>query len=432
MDLRKRRIRFLAALLCLAAAAVPGAPSWSASRGEDLRIRLVTIGTGGPLYTWWGHTGLIVEDLSRDLGRFYNYGLFSFEEDNFFLNFARGRLIFAVGASSPSREMALYRGVDRSIRIQTLNLLPEKRREMALFLEENVRPENRNYLYDHYRDNCATRVRDLIDRVIDGQLAARTAGLDEQTFREHTRRHTFRHPLMDWLLMFLMGPSIDRPISRWDSMFLPAELERYVDGLTYEDGRGEVRPLISERLEYYHARSRKAVPASPPRLWPWGLLAGLAAAAAALGLRARAESDRPAGGLLLGLYQAGIGLLLGLPGTALLLMSLFTDHTVTYGNINLLLANPLTLLALPLGLCAAAGRRGCRVWADRLWKLLACLGLAALPLRLLPWFVQDNRFALAAILPLLVALAWPLTAWKRRSGADRREAAAQRGQGGEG
>jgi hypothetical protein len=410
----RRRFRVFCLLCLLGPAAALSPASWSESRGEDLRIRLVTIGTSGPLYTWWGHTGLIVEDLRQGLGRFYNYGLFSFAEDNFFLNFARGRLIFAVGASSPTRELVLYRDLNRSIRMQTLNLRPEKLKEMAVFLENNVRPENRNYLYDHYSDNCATRVRDLIDRMIDGQLASSTAAADDQSFREHTRRHTGFHPLMDWLLMFLMGRSIDRPISHWDAMFLPAELERYVDGLTYEDEAGLLRPLVSERLIYYQARDEKAVPAKPSVLWPGGLLAGLLTAAFALALRLGAERKRAAGRLLFGLYQGCIGLVFGIPGTVLLLMSLFTDHTVTYGNANLLLANPLTLLALPLGICAAAGRRGCQPWLDRLWNLLACLGLPALLARLLPSFGQDNRFALAVILPVLLALTSPLTALVRR------------------
>jgi hypothetical protein len=396
-----------AILLWLSAAASPALPSWSESRAEDLRIRLVTIGTGGPLYTWWGHTGLIVEDPGRGLGRFYNYGLFSFAEDNFFLNFARGRLIFAVGASSPARELALYSGFNRTIHIQTLNLVPEKRRELALYLEWNVRPENRDYLYDHYRDNCATRVRDLIDETIDGQLSSQSAVPLGQSFREHTRRHTFRHPLMDWLLMFLMGSSIDQPVSPWEAMFLPAELERGVDRITYTDPRGVLRQLVSEREVYYQARERKEVPAEPPLLWPGGLLVGLAAGAAALGLRMRAAGGKPAARRLFGLYQSFFGLILGIPGTALFFMSLFTDHTVTYNNLNLLLANPLTLLALPLGIWAAAGSRCARVWSDRLWNLLACLGLAALLAALLPFFSQDNRFALAVILPLLVALSSP-------------------------
>lgn len=411
---RRRRVCFLAGMIWLGAALVQAAPSWATSRGEDLRIRLVTIGTGGPLYTWWGHTGVIVEDLRQGRARFYNYGLFSFEEDNFFLNFARGRLIFAVGESSPARDLLLYRRLNRAIRMQTLNLVPEKRHELAVFLEWNVRPENRNYLYEHYRDNCATRVRDLIDRVIDGQLAAQTANPDDQTFREHTHRHTCRHPLMDWLLMFLMGETIDREISRWDAMFLPAELERYVDKLTYVDPGGVLRQLVSERLVYFQAPDRKEPPAEPPPLWPWGLLAGLPAAAVAFGLRLRTERRRAAGGLLLGLYQSCIGLVLGIPGTSLLLMSVFTDHTVTYGNANLLLASPLTLLAVPLGICAAAGRRGCQVWADRLWNLLACLGLLAVPALLLPFFGQDNRIALITILPVLLMLTSPVAAQIRR------------------
>ena len=149
----------LAGLLLLLGAASLGwtqspAP-WAsgASRAQDLVVRLVTIEPSDPLYTWWGHSALIVEDGRLGVSRFYNYGLFSFEQERFVQNFAMGRLWFVVGASDTERELAYYRYLGRTIRIQTLNLLPGKRLEMARFLENNILPRNRTYLYDHYNDN---------------------------------------------------------------------------------------------------------------------------------------------------------------------------------------------------------------------------------------------------------------------------------------
>ena len=118
---------------------------------------------------------------------------------------------------------------------------------------------------------------------------------------------------------------------------------------------------------------------------------------------------------LLGVYSSLVGLILGLPGSVLLFMSTCTDHTVTYGNENLFLANPLALAAVPLGLLAAfgAGKRSRRL-LQLLWCALAALACVYLLLKLFPFFDQSNQAALATILPILFAFAAAAClSWKR-------------------
>jgi hypothetical protein len=352
-----------------------------------------------------------VEDRRLGESRFYNYGLFSFEQDRFVLDFAMGRLWFQVGASDTERELAYYRYLGRTIRIQTLNLLPKKRLEMALFLENNILPQNRTYLYDHYYDNCATRVRDLIDATVDGQLAEATAVPGRMTLREHTRRYTEHNFFMDWLLMFLMSEVIDHPITKWEEMFLPTEVERNVAALHYRDEDGHYRPLVSESVVYFDAPLQRPVPKQASPLWFRALVPGLILGLPALLLgvliwKAVQSRGKKTGWTLLGIYSAVIGLILGLPGGALFFMSIFTDHTVTYANENLFLANPLALAAVPLGLVAAFGRgkRGRRL-LQLFWFLLAAVACVYLLLKSFPFFDQSNGAALATILPVLFAFA---------------------------
>ena len=109
---------------------------------------------------------------------------------------------------------------------------------------------------------------------------------------------------------------------------------------------------------------------------------------------------------LLGIHSAVVGLILGLFGAALFFMSSFTDHTVTYANENLFLANPLSLAAVPLGLMAAkGGGKNSRRWLQLLWILLAAVSAVYLLLKIFPFFDQQNRAALAAILPALIGFA---------------------------
>ena len=430
MKLSKRAALLAGLLLMLVVANLGWAQTpapWAlgGSRAEDLAVRLVTIAPSDPIYTRWGHSALIVEDLRLGISRFYNYGLFSFDQERFILDFTMGRLWFQVGASDTERELAYYRYLGRSIRIQTLNLPPDKRLEMARFLENNILPQNRTYLYDHYYDNCATRVRDLIDATVDGQLAEAAAVPGRMTLREHTRRYIEGNFFMDWLLMFLMSDVIDHPITRWEEMFLPDEVERNVAALRYTDETGRERPLVSESVLYFDAPGQRPVADRASPLWFRALILGLILGLPAVlfgilirrGIRNRDKKSRVSetGWTLFGIYSAAAGLILGLPGSALFFMSTFTDHTVTYGNENLFLTNPLTLAALPLGMVAAFGRgKTGRRLLQLFWFLLAGLVCVYLLLKIFPFFDQQNGPAIATILPVLCAFAAAAgLSWKR-------------------
>ena len=419
----RRPVVWLAVLaLAFSTGRAPAAPApWAQgrSRPEDLIIKLVTIEPGDALYSWWGHSGLIVADERLGVSRFYNYGLFSFEQEDFLANFLMGRLWFQVGAFATEPELAAYRAENRTIRLQTLNLTPERRLEMGVFLERNILPQNRTYLYDHYRDNCATRVRDLIDRMVDGQLQRAASAPGRLTLRQHTRRYTAGHFLMDWLLMFLMSGSIDRPIRQWEEMFQPLELERNVGRLVYTDPQGRRRALVSEQTLHYQARGRRGVPERAPANWPAALAIGLVLAGSGLALAAwRRRAVRPAR-IVSGLYESLLGLLFGLPAAVLAFMSLFTDHTVTYGNRNLLAASPVLLAALPLGIALAAGARWASKGLAALWALVLALAALALVLQLFPPLRQDNLLAAAVLLPVQAAEA---LAWLRQLNRAGREA----------
>lgn len=381
----------------------PSAIEDKESRGNDLEIKLVTIDPGDDLTSWWGHTAIIVEDQRFETSLFYNYGLFSFEQENFIYNFAMGRLIFWVGVWNTSDALAHYLSLNREIRMQILNLSPAKKVEMAVFLANNVLPQNREYLYDHYRDNCSTRVRDLLDKLIDGQFYRKLQVPGRMTFRQHTRRHTDAYFIVDGLLMFLMNNSIDKGIRQWDDMFLPEELEYYVANLTYEDNNGQVQDLVKSSYTYYNAKDRLSLPVNAPAHWPRGLAIGFFSGVLLILLGFGYLREIKFSRQLFGIYQTSLGVFYGIPGLILFLMSMFTDHTVTYHNENLFLANPLTTLLIPLGIGLLLDKRFCRMWLPKLWYLITSINLILLVLKFLPVFDQYNWLSISLIVPLSVS-----------------------------
>ncbi len=384
------------------------------SQPQDLVISLATFSPGDEIPQWFGHTGVIVEDRRRNISRLYNYGMFSFDSQ-MLIRFAMGRLWFWVAPTDVGRTFNLYVSEDRDVRVLELNIPEEKRVEVAAFLSDNVRPENREYLYHHYYDNCSTRIRDIIDIAVDGQFAeALEHKPGRWTLREHTRRHSGHLAPMDWLLMYLMNNEIDPPSTVWEEMFLPEELERQVLDFDWVDEDGEVHPLVLREHLVYEAEEREPVPAAPPTHWPWYLLFGAIIGGVGLfiGWSARTRPGRGSR-IRYGLYHGFVGLLLGFPGLVLGAMSTFTEHTVTYWNQNLFWANPATLAVLVLAVMVMRGKQKSRRSLVLLWSALALIAVIGVVVNIVgifvPSFYQDTSLAMASMLPIVlgaVASAW--------------------------
>jgi hypothetical protein len=395
----------LGLLLVAAPARAAAAPPWGTgeSQGEDLAISLVTFGPGADVPSWWGHGSLVVEDRRLGKARLYNYGMFSFDE-KMLARFAMGRLEFWVADASVLGTYRVYKEYDRDVRIQELHLAPEQRVKVAKLLADNVLPQNRDYLYHHYNDNCSTRLRDAIDAAVGGQLRKADTAPARMTLREHTRRYTAPNPPMSVLLDFMMNDEIDQPITRWEEAFLPDELERQVAAQQVTQADGTTVPLVARSWNYFES-GRPRAPEQPPAFGPWVLALGLALGGSALGLAFWGRKGGKLPRVLLGLENALVGLVFGLPGTALLIMWFVTDHTVTFRNENLFLANPLTLLALPLGLQLMWGSAKAPARLRKLWGVLTGSGVLGVLLKVLPMFDQDNWRLIALILPVSAGFA---------------------------
>ncbi len=378
----------------------------SVHRGDYLTLKIAIFGPGDPLYVWWGHIGLIVEDSLSGKANFYDYGLFSFENENFYLNFAFGRLLYSCGVSPARLNLKRYSEQNRDIHLLTLNLSPEKKEKVWRYVENNVRPENRDYYYHHFDDNCATRIRDVIDFAVDGQFHKASDRPARFTLREHTRRHTWSNSFFDWFLMFVMGQNIDNPITVWDEMFLPSEIELQIENFRYIDETGEAVNLVENKEIYNKAEDRKPVLEIPRKQWPTELAAALLLAGFIFLLK---RSDKKAAGILMGLIHSFLGLFYGIAGSIVCFMSFFTNHDYSWNNLNVLFINPLFFVAIPLGIMVASGKMKERrinpdIILNWFWTIMATGALLAIVLNIFPRFYHSNQVTLALFLPPAVIL----------------------------
>jgi len=412
-NILKRTAVFIA-LSIIAAYALP-----AQIPGSDLTIKVAIMGPGDELYFWWGHIALVIDYAHTGQSRLYDYGLFSFDNDNFFLNFAFGRLWYSCGVSPSKSNIDYYINNNRDVVFYTLDIPPEKREQAWQYAERSILPENKNYLYHHFKRNCAHPVLDIIDLVTDDQFKKRFAAEPGRfTLRQHVRRYTWYSPVIDWILNFWMGQDIDIPVTVWDEMFLPSEIGTRINDFTYTDLYGISHPLVSNVDVIYQSYGRPAILDFPRKQWPRELAFSLFLSVI-LGWLFHLQAKSPARGqVALGITHSLFGLIFGGAGLVLFFMSFFTSHDYTYHNANLLFANPLLLIAVPLGIRYAVSKNyDSRLRSEfllRLLWLLVALGVfASMLIKLLPQFWQQNLTDQMLILPIALTLSLEPVGLKR-------------------
>ncbi|HEU6452522.1 MAG TPA: DUF4105 domain-containing protein [Gemmatimonadaceae bacterium] len=381
--------------------------------GSNLRISVITIGPGAQVWERFGHNAIMLEDTHTGQAVWYNYGMFDFGATDFWPRFMKGDMRYWMQGGQVRLELPFYFQSNRTVWAQELDIEPAQRLEIKRFLEWNALPENKFYHYDYFRDNCSTRVRDAVDRVIGGAIREQTQDIPAgTTFRSETRRLTESSlPVYVGIELGLARPT-DRPISRYEEMFLPMALHRYLRDVTVTGADGKSHPLVKSERTLYTSTATPP-PAEPPTWWPWFLLAGLIVGGALYAMSGSFEKSAPArtGFLLLG---GAWTLFAGLGGLVLAALWGLTDHSATYYNENLLQLSPVALLlAFTLRRVAWRSRKPHRV-AERLAMFVAVSSLVGLALKLLPGPSQVNWEIIAFALPVNLGLAAAVIARRSR------------------
>ena len=381
----------------------------SRAPGDNLEMKLAVMGPGNQLYFWFGHIGLVVENKNTGKARYYDWGVFSFEDDNFFYDFAFGRLLYSCMVSPADVNYKNYIYYQRDITLYTLDLPADVKMKILRLAENNILPENRDYYYHFFKDNCATRIRDIVDLGLDGKFREKYGNAPGRyTLRQHIRRHTWFSPFFDWVLNFWMGQVIDKPITVWDEMFLPSEIARRISEFSYVAADGQERPLVSSVEVVHRSVGRPAVLEVPRLQWPRELMFSLLFSAAILFSYWR-FGNRKSFTISLGLLQSMLGIFFGAIGSILFFMSFFTDHDYTFENSNIFFVNPFFFALIPLGLLFAFSKspkkRFVSGWLMRLfWTYVLLGGLLTMVIKLFPGFYQQNQVDQALVLPLALAM----------------------------
>lgn len=237
---------------------------------DSSKIAVMTLGPSqAELYSAFGHSAFRVVDYKTGADLVFNYGVFDFNQPNFYLNFARGKLLYKLGVSRYSHFRAAYVEENRFITEQELNLTPAEKQAFYAFLFNNAQPENRDYYYNYIYDNCATKIRDVLEEVFEGRITFDYSYVTEDlTFRELMDLYLGQQPWGDLGIDICLAIGIDKVATGYQYMYLPDYIEKSFAGATIKRG-DRTEPLVA-KADYVY----KAIPAdSSAASWLTPLLA---------------------------------------------------------------------------------------------------------------------------------------------------------------
>lgn len=362
---------------------------------------MLTCGPGQEeLYSAFGHSAVRVKDPVSDLDLVYNYGVFNFNQPNFYLNFVRGNLQYKLAVQDYGGFVRSYREEGRYVHEQVLQLSSRQKQAYFEFLQINAQPENRTYAYDYFYDNCATRIRDGLKTVLGDSLRfAEDFVGREESFREACDRYLRYQPWGDLGIDLCLGFPMDKTMSDWEYMFLPDYIERGMAQAQLLTARGH-KPLVQETIRTVKAKDTSAAEIGlfTPVMSGWLLFA------LTLLLSAAARAGR----FSLRGFDLTLMTFTGLLGWLLFLLWTATDHRAAADNLNLLWAVP---WQFPLGWLMLRGSRSSA--AGIYWSIMTLwYGFV-----LLGWYLWPQDLH-PAWLPFTLALALRSYRYSRLPGSE--------------
>jgi hypothetical protein len=305
----------------------------------EAQISVITCGPDTrELYAAFGHSAIRVYDPANGLDEAFNYGVFNFNQPNFYLNFAKGFLYYKLGVYSYPDFEAYYLQNDRYVHEQVLRLTADQKERLFQFLIWNAQPENQNYRYQYYQNNCASKIRDVLETQLgDAVQWDSTFVQTGDSFRDKTDEYLDQLPWGDLGIDICLGLPIDRTMYAREFMFLPDYVEQFVDHAKIRSDSGWVSLVADKRV-----LDKPVIKSGVAFVHPWIAFGFLFAAVAAITL-----FDWKRKQLSTWLDVAVFGIT-GLIGCLLLALWMFTDHQDAARNFNLLWAFPLHLVGAVL------------------------------------------------------------------------------------
>mgnify|MGYP003303197039 CR=1 FL=1 len=353
---------------------------------DSIRVSLVTCSPGTEVYEVYGHTALRIEIPSQGVDAVVNYGLFSFEAPNFVWRFIKGETDYVVGTIGYPIFEREYTDRGSTVTLQTLNLSREEKERLVYLLNENLRPENREYRYNFLYNNCSNKAGDMVELALSERLLPLANRSEGVTYRDILHEYTQEYPWLQLGIDYLLGVEADHSIDPNQQKFAPEYLMYYTAQTQLVDSVRMYPYVIDTEVRGQLADEPYVAPLLTPMQ---AMILLLLFVAVMCTLEFLIERRQWWFDVLLLLVQGVMGLVVAF-------LFFASEHPTVGSNWQVIYLNPLPLLFLPFIIRSESKRQVSRLY----YVQLAMLAAAALVLYFTGQYVQPAAWLLMAALAI--------------------------------
>ena len=305
---------------------------------DSVEIGLLTCSPGKEIYSLFGHTAIRVHDAATGQDVAVNYGLFNYHTPYFIPRFVFGLCDYEMGIYPFDLFMEEYTEEGRGVIEQRINLTRQEKLDIINALALNARPENKVYRYNFFYDNCSSRARDMIIDHIHGHVGYRVNASVTSSYRAMVHQWDEQHPWDSFGCDLLLGVKADRQTTLRQQQFLPDSLRAsFASAKVFREHQSPA-DLVDSTWTVLEAQT-PATGSSIFDIFTPRVVISILTLVVVLASVREYRRKKIYWGIDLALLLAD-----GLAGFVLFLM-IFSKHPTVSLNLQILLLNPLSLIA---------------------------------------------------------------------------------------
>ena len=300
---------------------------------SNTEISVLTCSPGDEIYSIFGHTAVRVYNPNTKVNAVVNYGLFDFNQESFVYRFVKGETDYMCGVENFNSFLYSYAWRGSGVKATVLDLTDAEKERIIRVLTNDLKPQNREYRYNFAYNNCATKIRDIVNFAYSGKCESLLPS--EYTFRQIIGKYAENYP---WFMfsfdICLGGRDYNTLMTPEEVQFLPELLDAALNNsLINRDGE-ELRPNTRQEILLTPADKTIESTLFTPIVVA-SILLILSIINLVLGNKCRIASNIYSGTLLF--TYTIVGLLITF-------LIFFSEHPFTTWNMNILIFNPLLII----------------------------------------------------------------------------------------
>ena len=300
---------------------------------SNTEISVLTCSPGDEIYSIFGHTAVRVYNPNTKVDAVVNYGLFDFNQESFVYRFVKGETDYMCGVENFNTFLYSYAWRGSGVKATVLDLTDAEKERIIRVLTNDLKPQNREYRYNFAYNNCATKIRDIVNFAYSGKCESLLPS--EYTFRQIIGKYAENYP---WFMfsfdICLGGRDYNTLMTPEEVQFLPEHLDAALNNsLINRDGE-ELRPNTRQEILLTPADKTIESTLFTPIVVA-SILLILSIINLVLGNKCRIASNIYSGTLLFTYTIVGL---------IITFLIFFSEHPFTTWNMNILIFNPLLII----------------------------------------------------------------------------------------